>query len=93
MAPWTARNEVGPAAFMNIRHYLDIHRQRVERVLRHQLRAASVPERRLREAMHYGVLNGGKRLRPVLAYASAQALGGHAGSADIPACALELVHS
>src|SRR5688572_25150114 len=43
--------------------------------------------------MQYGVLNGGKRLRPLLAYAAAEAVTGSAECAEIPACAVELIHA
>jgi farnesyl diphosphate synthase/geranylgeranyl diphosphate synthase type II len=44
--------------------------------------------------MRYAVLNGGKRVRPILAYASAHALGGAPTEAlDTLACALECIHA
>ncbi len=48
---------------------------------------------RLGEAMRYAVLDGGKRLRPLLVLATAEALGGHAGAALRAACAVELIHA
>jgi len=48
---------------------------------------------RLGEAMRYAVLDGGKRLRPLLVLATAQALGGHADAALRAACAVELIHA
>lgn len=47
---------------------------------------------RLKEAMHYAVFNGGKRLRPQLVFASAEALGLEAEHLLAPACAVELIH-
>ncbi|MFM2052631.1 MAG: hypothetical protein RL456_668 [Pseudomonadota bacterium] len=47
----------------------------------------------LGEAMRYGVLDGGKRLRPLLVLAAAQAVGGHAEAAMRAACAVELIHA
>jgi farnesyl diphosphate synthase len=47
----------------------------------------------LGEAMRYAVLGGGKRLRPLLALAASESLGGHAGAAMRAACALELIHA
>jgi len=44
-------------------------------------------------AMRYGVLDGGKRLRPLLALASAQAVDGHERAALRAACAVELIHA
>jgi farnesyl diphosphate synthase len=48
----------------------------------------------LGEAMRYAVLDGGKRLRPLLVLATAQAVGdGHPAAALRAACALELIHA
>ncbi|HXR31230.1 MAG TPA: farnesyl diphosphate synthase [Solirubrobacterales bacterium] len=47
----------------------------------------------LEEAMRYSLLAGGKRVRPVLALATARALGGDPTSILPVACALELVHT
>jgi geranylgeranyl diphosphate synthase, type II len=66
--------------------------QRSEQVLRRVLRKRQVPAR-LAEAMAYAVLGGGKRLRPLLAYASADAFGADPVQADIPAAAVELIHA
>ncbi|MFM9880494.1 MAG: polyprenyl synthetase family protein [Burkholderiaceae bacterium] len=44
-------------------------------------------------AMRYAVLDGGKRLRPLLVLAAAQALGGHPQAALRAACAAELIHA
>ncbi len=45
------------------------------------------------EAMRYAVLDGGKRLRPLLALAAAEAVNGHAQAALRAACAVELIHA
>ena len=47
----------------------------------------------LGQAMRYGVLDGGKRLRPLLALAAAQAAGGSHEAALRAACAVELIHA
>lgn len=47
----------------------------------------------LAKAMHYAVLNGGKRFRPILIYATGLGLGAQPEALDIPACAIELLHS
>ena len=44
-------------------------------------------------AMRYGVLDGGKRLRPLLVLAAAQAVQGHRQAALRAACAVELIHA
>jgi len=47
----------------------------------------------LGEAMRYGVLDGGKRLRPLLVRAACEAVDGHAGAALRAAVAVELIHA
>ncbi|HWP17941.1 MAG TPA: farnesyl diphosphate synthase [Burkholderiaceae bacterium] len=47
----------------------------------------------LGEAMRYAVLDGGKRLRPLLVLAASEAVGGHADAALRAACAVELIHA
>lgn len=42
--------------------------------------------------MRYAVLNGGKRVRPALAYGACLACGGSLADADAAAGAVELVH-
>jgi geranylgeranyl diphosphate synthase type II len=48
---------------------------------------------RLAEAMRYSVTAGGKRLRPNLCLAAAEAVGGDSGDAMAAACALEMIHT
>ncbi|HYP70196.1 MAG TPA: farnesyl diphosphate synthase [Variovorax sp.] len=47
----------------------------------------------LGDAMRYAVLDGGKRLRPLLVLAASDAVGGHADAALRAACAAELIHA
>jgi farnesyl diphosphate synthase len=47
----------------------------------------------LHRAMRYAVLGGGKRLRPLLVYAAAHALGHDDAMLDASACAVELIHA
>ena len=59
-----------------------------------RLFVAPAPElARLYEAMRYSVMNGGKRVRPLLAYAACEALGAAAEQANGAACAVELIHA
>jgi geranylgeranyl pyrophosphate synthase len=48
---------------------------------------------RLHEAMRYSVLNGGKRIRPILVYAAGFAMGVPESDLDAPACAVECIHA
>ncbi len=47
----------------------------------------------LGQAMRYAVLDGGKRLRPLLVLAAAEAVGGNTQAALRAACAVELIHA
>ncbi|HZY20436.1 MAG TPA: farnesyl diphosphate synthase [Ramlibacter sp.] len=47
----------------------------------------------LGEAMRYAVLDGGKRLRPLLVLAASEAVGGNEAAALRAACAVELIHA
>jgi geranylgeranyl pyrophosphate synthase len=66
---------------------------RAERELEARLPAAATEPQRLHEALRYSVLGGGKRVRPVLVYATAHALGLEESSVDGAACAVEFIHA
>jgi farnesyl diphosphate synthase len=66
---------------------------RAERALAETLPAADVEPTRLHEAMRYATLNGGKRIRPLLVYASGEMLGVDPAYLDAPAIAIELIHA
>jgi farnesyl diphosphate synthase len=66
---------------------------RVEQALERALPAADRPPERLHAAMRYAVLGGGKRLRPLLVYATGEALGADPDRLDAPAVAIELMHA
>ena len=67
-------------------------RMRVEAALAHALPDIHAEPQRLHAAMRHGVLNGGKRMRPLLAYATGTAFGAHEADLDAAAVAVELVH-
>lgn len=67
--------------------------QRVEIVLDRLLPLAEQAPSRLHQAMRYSVLGGGKRLRPLLAYAGAQCFGAGEACADASAAAVEIIHA
>jgi geranylgeranyl diphosphate synthase type II len=73
--------------------YQAICQARVNDALDSLFNAPSVELTRLYEAMRYSVMNGGKRVRPLLAYAACEALGGAAEHANGAACAVELIHA
>lgn len=67
---------------------------RVEALLQNRLASISVrTPAPLVEAMRYSLLDGGKRLRPVLCLAFADALGGGGAAAEDAACAVECIHT
>jgi len=67
---------------------------RIEQALEQRLPHANHHPTQLHQAMRYSVLGGGKRVRPMLYYSTAQALGiEFTQSLDTPACALELIHA
>jgi geranylgeranyl diphosphate synthase, type II len=47
----------------------------------------------IHDAMRYAIFGGGKRLRPVLCLAAAEACGGETADALAPACAVEMMHT
>jgi geranylgeranyl pyrophosphate synthase len=65
----------------------------VEKTLDRWLPPETIQPRRLHEAMRYAVLGSGKRIRPILVYATGHALGADRRALDGPACAVELVHA
>ncbi|MEZ5534730.1 MAG: (2E,6E)-farnesyl diphosphate synthase [Thiolinea sp.] len=69
------------------------YQQRIDSVLDKVLPAANVLPARLHEAMRYVVLDGGKRARPLLVYATGEALGVPVSVLDIPAASVELIHA
>ncbi|MBI3147179.1 MAG: polyprenyl synthetase family protein [Betaproteobacteria bacterium] len=69
------------------------YRQRIETVLDELLPPAGVEPPRLHQAMRYAALGGGKRVRPLLAYAACELAGGAAEPADRVAAAVELIHA
>ncbi len=77
--------------------FLDAARARVERALEDYLPRPPASPSALHEAMRYSLVAGGKRLRPVLALAAADAVADgdpHAADLALPvACALEWIHT
>ncbi len=71
--------------------FLETHQQRSNLALKGAL-DLKYPNSRLGEAMAYACLSGGKRLRPILVYAAAAAVGAAPELADTPAVAVELIH-
>lgn len=78
---------------MDLEHYLASRRRLVEEALEKMLPSVSDPPQRLHEAMRYSALAPGKRLRPILVLASAEAVRGDPELVLPAACALECIHA
>ncbi|MCW5581398.1 MAG: polyprenyl synthetase family protein [Luteimonas sp.] len=68
-------------------------RERADRTLAATLDGLHGTEPQLLAAMRHAVLLGGKRMRPLLAYAAGHACGADDAALDAPAAAVELVHA
>jgi geranylgeranyl diphosphate synthase type II len=78
---------------MQLDQYMRAHRELVERALDQYLPPDTEPPGRLHEAMRYSALAPGKRLRPILVMASAEAAGADPKLVLPTACALECIHA
>ncbi|MDO5673533.1 MAG: polyprenyl synthetase family protein [bacterium] len=81
---------------MEIKTYLNEQRELVEQELASLMPAAKGPFARHIEAMRYSLFSGGKRLRPILCLAAADAISGSVESRRnaLPvACAIEYIHT
>lgn len=76
----------------NISHYLNAKQAQVDMALKDCLPATGTRPSILHEAMRYCVLTGGKRIRPILCIAAAEAFGADSPNAMMPAIAVELFH-
>ena len=65
----------------------------IEKTLDEALPPAAERPAILHEAMRYAVGSGGKRIRPLICLAAAEAVGGKAEDAKAPAAAIELLHN
>lgn len=72
--------------------YLARQRRRVDECLKRYLPSETEVPAQVHQAMHYSVFAGGKRFRPILALATAEALGDEERVMDF-ACALEMLHT
>jgi geranylgeranyl pyrophosphate synthase len=79
-----------PPSFLADR--VPLYQQRIESVLARALEIDGAATPRLLEAMRYSTLAGGKRVRPVLVYATGEALGAPLELLDAAAAAVELIH-
>jgi geranylgeranyl diphosphate synthase, type II len=80
-------------AVVTLREYLNEKRALVDATLDAHLPPADTYPPRIHEAVRYAVLGGGKRIRPIVAIAAAEAVGANVGPILMHLCALELIHT
>jgi geranylgeranyl diphosphate synthase, type II len=78
---------------VDLKAYLSARQKEVDRALDGFLPKASARPATIHRAMRYSLFAGGKRLRPILCLAAAEACGGLTKSALPLACALECIHT
>ena len=78
---------------INLKQLIAGYTQRVDEQLEKILPAEVGPAKHLYAAMRYSVFNGGKRLRPALCFAAAEAVGNSDSNTAKVAAALEMVHA
>ena len=78
---------------VDLKAYLEDRRALVEEALRRFIPGETTMPLELHRAMHYSLFAGGKRLRPILTIAAAEAVGGKAEEALPVACAFEYIHT
>ena len=78
---------------MDLKAYLVVRRKQIDRALDRYLPKADVRPPTIHKAMRYSLFAGGKRLRPILCLAAAEAGGGKIENALPLACALECIHT
>src|ERR1700704_436320 len=77
----------------DLKQYLASRRSEIDAALLAFLPAPPSCPKPVADAMRYSVTAGGKRLRPILCLASAEAVGGDRRVAMPAACALEFIHT
>lgn len=78
---------------MDLKAYLAERKAWVDQALNDYLPLTTGPGQRVVEAMRYSLMAGGKRLRPILCLAAAEAVGGEPRQVLPVACALEMIHT
>ena len=78
---------------MNLKTYLKSRQKLIDRALDGYLPKENVRPATIHQAMRYSLFAGGKRLRPILTLAAAEACGGKINNALPLACAMECIHT
>jgi geranylgeranyl diphosphate synthase type II len=93
MRPLSRAATIGTSIAMNLKAYLRSRRKEIDRALDYYLPKTNVKPATLHKAMRYSLFAGGKRLRPILCLAAAEACRGKVSNALPLACALECIHT
>jgi geranylgeranyl diphosphate synthase type II len=93
MRPLSRAATIGISIAMNLKAYLRSRRKEIDRALDYYLPKTNVKPATLHKAMRYSLFAGGKRLRPILCLAAAEACRGKVSNALPLACALECIHT
>jgi len=78
---------------LDVHAYMKERTRAVDEALERSLPPETAPPETVHRAMRYSVFAGGKRLRPVLVIAGAEAVGGAMDDVMSTACAMELIHT
>ena len=78
---------------MTFGEYLQAQQKRVEAALQNALPPEPTPPGSIHKAMRYSLFAGGKRIRPVLCMAAAEAVSDDPAGIEEAACTLELIHT
>ena len=78
---------------MNFREYLAHQQQRIDAALDRWVPPETTPPETIHRAMRYSLFAGGKRIRPVLCIAAAEAVSDDPAGIEDAACSVELIHT
>jgi geranylgeranyl diphosphate synthase, type II len=88
-----AKNTISTGASFDLNQFLAERTEAVNRALNRYLPAVQVKPATIHKAMRYSLFAGGKRMRPALCLAAAEACGGTDEAAIPLACAVECIHT
>jgi len=78
---------------MTLAEYVSHQQLRIDDTLRRLVPAESTPPESIHKAMRYSLFAGGKRIRPILCIAAAEAVSDSPAGIEPAACTLELIHT
>ena len=90
--PGSHNKQAKPKSF-SLKRYIDCSVKQVNAALNRHLPKAAAKPQTLHESMRYSMFAGGKRLRPILCMAAAEACGGRASDSLILGSAVECIHT